>query len=214
MAKKDLSRLSRKELIDVIEQMLDDKESPSDETVTRADVTAEQQRLSYRQKYLRTLRSTLSILIVVAAAAVLISTLFLPVIQVSGDSMEPALSDGDVLLLHKTRHADYGELCCVSWQNKLLLKRIIGLPGDTIDIDAEGNVRVNGELLDEPYVTDKGLGECDIVFPYHVPEGKYFVMGDRRLTSIDSRSSSIGCVGTDQIIGEVMVRLWPFGKIE
>ncbi len=212
MKKKDLSRLSRKELIDVIEQMMDDK--GSQEPVTRAEVTAEKERIGYRRRYLRTLRSTISILIVVAAAAVLLSTLFLPVIQVSGDSMEPALSDGDILLLHKTSEAEYGELCCVSWQNKLLLKRVIGLPGDVIDIDADGDVRINGELLDEPYVSDKGLGECDIVFPYQVPERKYFVMGDRRLTSIDSRSSSIGCVGSDQIIGEVVVRIWPFGKIE
>ena len=214
MAKKDLSHLSRKELIDVIYQMMDDKDKPSEDPVTMEEITAERNRIDYRKRYLRTLRSTVSILIVVAAAAVLLSTLFLPVIQVSGDSMEPALRDGDILLLHRTNSVGYGELCCVSWQNKLLLKRIIGLPGDTIDIGPDGDVSINGEPLDEPYVSEKGLGECDIVFPYRVPDGKFFVMGDRRLTSIDSRSSSIGCVGADQITGEVVVRIWPFGKIE
>ena len=122
------------------------------------------------------------------------------------------MHDGDILLLMKTKEFDYGELCCVAWQNKLLIKRVIAGAGDIVDIDQEGNVSVNGVLLDEPYVTEKSLGECDVSFPYQVPEGKFFVMGDRRESSIDSRSSAIGSVGDDQIVGRVLFRVWPFSR--
>jgi signal peptidase I len=162
----------------------------------------------YRQKLRRVLGSTVSALIVVAAMAVLLSTIFLPVIQVSGDSMEPAMHDGDILLLIKTKRFDYGELCCVAWQNKLLLKRVIALPGDSVEIDENGTVSVNGEVLDEPYVSNKSLGECDVSFPYTVPDNSLFVMGDRRDTSIDSRSTVIGSVAYDQMVGRVLFRVW------
>lgn len=117
--------------------------------------------------------------------------------------MEPTLSDGDVLVLLNVHDFSSGQLCCVAWQNKLLIKRVIAVGGDSVDIDREGNVSVNGHLLDEPYVTDKSLGECDIDFPYTVPEGRIFVMGDQRSTSIDSRSSVVGAVEEDQIVGRV-----------
>ena len=171
-------------------------------------VEAELKNINYKKKFRSTLFSTVSILIVVAAVAVLISTLFFPVVQVVGSSMEPSLNDGDILLLIKSDKVTYGELCCVSWQNKSLLKRVIGLSGDVIEIDGSGNVSVNGELLDEPYVEKKELGKCEIEFPYQVPEDKIFILGDQRGSSVDSRSSAIGCVGKDQIIGKVIFKVW------
>lgn len=179
---------------------------PSPEQVSRA-----YQQDQYRKRYKRAFISTLSVLAVIAAVAVLVSTLFLPVIQVSGNSMEPTLSDGNVLVLLKSKRYERSQLCCISWQNKMLLKRIIGLPGDVVSIDTQGNVTVNGALLDEPYVSDKTLGECDVTFPCQVPEGKVFVLGDHRSTSIDSRSSEIGCVDQDQIVGFVLFQVWPIG---
>lgn len=126
--------------------------------------------------------------------------------------MEPTLSDGDVLVLFKSKSYERSQLCCISWQNKMLLKRIIGLPGDVVSIDTEGNVFVNGAQLDEPYVSDKTLGTCDMTFPCQVPEGKVFVLGDHRATSIDSRSSEIGCVDQEQIVGFVLLKVWPIGR--
>lgn len=164
-----------------------------------AEVKAERDRLAYRRRYLRVLRSTVYALLVVAAVAVLLATLFLPVLQVSGDSMNPTLQDKDIILLVKTGDMKTGDLCGFYWQNKLLLKRVIGLPGDVI-------------TLDEPYVDELALGECDIKFPYQVPENRYFVLGDHRATSIDSRSSVIGSVEKSQIVGKVFLRVWPLSS--
>lgn len=177
------------------------------------DILEERERLEYRKRYRQTLRTTIYALIVVAAVAVLLATLFLPVLQVSGTSMEPTLSDGDIILLVKTGDFETGDLVGFYYQNKLLLKRVIGGPGDIIDIDDEGNVYVNDELIDEPYITEKSLGETDITYPYQVPENRYFVMGDNRVTSIDSRSSAIGCIEADQIVGKVILRVWPLNRI-
>lgn len=179
---------------------------------TTAEVEAERKRLAYRSRYARVLRSTIYALLVVAAIAVLLATLFLPVLQVSGDSMNPTLQDRDIIVLVKTDHMKTGDLCGFYWQNKLLLKRIIGLPGDIITLDEDGVVTVNGEVLDEPYVDELALGECDIKFPYQVPENRYFVLGDHRATSIDSRSSVIGCVEKSQIVGKVFLRVWPLSS--
>ena len=179
---------------------------------TTAEVEAERERLAYRSRYARVLRSTIYALLVVAAVAVLLATLFLPVLQVSGGSMNPTLQDRDIIVLVKTDHMKTGDLCGFYWQNKLLLKRIIGLPGDIITLDEDGVVTVNGEVLDEPYVDELALGECDIKFPYQVPENRYFVLGDHRATSIDSRSSVIGCVEKSQIVGKVFLRVWPLSS--
>lgn len=176
---------------------------------TIEQVEAEKERNEYKKRYKQTLGSTVGILIVVAAIAVLISTLFIPVIQVSGTSMEPTLKNGDILVLISTQSYERGDLCCISWQNKKLLKRVIGLPGDVVSMDQEGNVYVNDEIIEEPYLPEKCLGEVDIEFPCTVPEGRLFVLGDQRSISIDSRNSAIGCVGQDQIIGHVLFKVWP-----
>ena len=176
------------------------------------EVKAERERLAYRSRYTRVLRSTIYALVVVAAVAVLLATLFLPVLQVSGDSMNPTLQDKDVIVLVKSGSLKTGDLCGFYWQNKLLLKRVIGLPGDIISLDENGVVTVNGTVLDEPYVDELALGECDIKFPYQVPENRYFVLGDHRATSIDSRGSVIGCVEKNQIVGKVFIRVWPLSS--
>ncbi len=177
------------------------------------EVEAEKDRLEYQKRYRNTLRNTVFALIVVAAVSVLLATLFVPVLRVSGTSMEPTLEDSDIVVLWGGGKFETGDLVGFYYQNKLLLKRVIGAPGDVIDIDEDGSVTVNGEFLDEPYVTNLSLGECDITLPYQVPESRYFVMGDNRKTSIDSRSSAIGCIEKDQIMGKVIVRVWPIRRI-
>ena len=211
MEKEELKNLSRKELVDVVYNMIDDENGNKAKRPAPEEVMKERRRLRMRSRVRRRILTTLGILTVVAALAVLLSTFVFPVIQVSGDSMEPTLTDGDVLVLLNTDKYRGGELCCIAWQNKLLIKRVIALSGDSVDIAEDGTVKVNGQVLDESYVTEKSLGECDIEFPYQVPEGKVFVMGDRRASSIDSRSSAIGCVGDDQIVGRVLFKVWPLG---
>jgi len=174
----------------------------------------ELKRERYNRRFRRLLRSTINALIVVAAIAALIATLVLPVLQIAGTSMEPSLNDGDIVLLVKTDALDTGDLCAFYFSNKILIKRIIATPGDFIWIEPDGTVFLNGEPLDEPYVSEKALGECDVEFPYQIPENSYFVMGDHRETSIDSRSSVIGCIAEDQIIGKIICRLWPLKEFK
>lgn len=176
------------------------------------DVQVELKRERNRIRYKRILRSTVYALILVAAVAVLIASLILPVLQISGTSMEPTLNNGEIVVLLKTNKLQRGDLCGFSYSNKILIKRVIGLPGDVIVIDSEGTVFLNGEPLAEPYISEKGLGECDLEFPYEVPEETYFLMGDHRSTSIDSRSSVIGSVKRDQIVGKIFFKVWPLKK--
>lgn len=168
----------------------------------------------YKRRFRRILRSSFNALIVVAAVAALIATLLMPVLQIAGTSMEPSLNDGEIVILAKTNRLKSGDLCAFYYSNKILIKRIIGVPGDYIWINKEGAVYVNNQELDEPYVSEKALGECDVEFPYQVPENNYFMMGDHRETSIDSRSSTIGCIAEDQMIGKILCKVWPFSSFE
>ena len=173
------------------------------------ELEKELKRERYRHRFIKMLRSTVNALIVVAAVAALIATLVFPVLQIAGNSMEPSLTEGDLVLLVKTDKLETGDLCAFYYSNKILIKRIIASPGDYLWIDPDGTVFLNGDELSEPYVSEKALGECDIEFPYQVPENSYFMMGDHRETSIDSRSSTIGCISEDQIIGKIWCRIWP-----
>lgn len=172
----------------------------------------ELKRERYRRRFRRLLRSTVNALIVVAAIAALIATLVLPVLQIAGTSMEPSLKDGDIVLLVKTDNLETGDLCAFYYSNKILIKRIIGTSSDYLWINPDGTVYLNSEELIEPYVSEKALGECDVEFPYQVPENNYFMMGDHRETSIDSRSSVIGCIAEDQIIGKILCKVWPLSE--
>jgi len=170
----------------------------------------------YRGRYRRAFVSTLSLLIIVAAVAVLMSMLWIPVLEIFGASMEPTLDQNDIVLCVKTDNVHQGDLVAFYYGNKLLVKRCIAVPGDVVIIDEEGNVTVNDIVLDEPYVSEKALGESDIVYPYVVPQERFFLLGDRRLTSIDSRSTTIGCISSEQLVGRVFFRVWPlrsFGRI-
>ena len=178
------------------------------------ELQGELKRERYKRRFRKLLRSTIYALIVVAAVAALVATLVLPVLQIAGTSMEPSLNDGDIVALVKSKDLENGDLCAFYYSNKILIKRVIGTPGDYIWIEADGTVYLNGQPLDEPYVTEKALGECDIEFPYQVPENAYFVMGDKRETSIDSRSSVIGCIAEDQIIGRIICKIWPLSEFK
>lgn len=180
---------------------------------TKKQVETERKRYRRQKAYNKALRGTVYVLTIVAAVAVLIATLVLPVLQIEGTSMEPTLSNGDIVLLAKTTRFDRGELCAFTWNNKLLVKRVIGLPGDWIEIDTNGTIYLNGEKLDEPYVQQLAFGECDLEFPFQVPQEQYFVVGDMRESSIDSRNSLIGCISKDQIVGKGFFRVWPFASI-
>lgn len=188
-------------------------EMPENTLPTTGEIQSELKRERNKIRYRRVLKSTMYALVIVAAVAALIATLVLPVLQISGTSMEPTLNNGEIVVLVKTSNLKRGDLCGFSYSNKILIKRVIGVPGDVLVIDPEGNVWVNGEMLDEPYVTEKSIGECDIEFPYEVPENEYFLLGDHRETSIDSRNTVIGCVAKDQLLGKLVLKVWPFSEI-
>lgn len=176
---------------------------------TAEQLDMERRRLRYKRRYNRTLRSTVAILIVVAALAVLAATLWMPVLRVYGSSMAPTLHNGEILVSVKTKDFSSGDIIAFYHGNKLLIKRYIAGPSDYVNVDEDGNVSVNGTPLDEPYLAEKAYGEADIEFPYQVPDQRYFVMGDNRSVSIDSRSSIVGCIAGDQIVGKVVFRVWP-----
>lgn len=172
----------------------------------------ELQREKYRQRYTATIWGTLGTLIVVAALAILVATLWLPVLQIFGSSMTPTLEEGQIVVSVKDTEFEQGDLVAFYLGNKLLVKRVIAGPADFVTIRDDGSVYVNGELLDEPYISEKALGECDLEFPYQVPESRYFLMGDHRKTSVDSRSSTVGCVAEEQIVGRIALCVWPLNE--
>ena len=186
------------------------KEMPSSEQVEQ-----ELNREKSRRGFSRAIRNIIFALITVAAIAVLVAVLWLPVLRIYGSSMTPTLGEGDIVLSVKGGSFKTGDVVAFYYNNKILVKRVIAKSGDWVDIDDDGNVTVNGIMLDEPYVSEKALGECDIKLPYQVPESRVFVMGDHRSTSVDSRNSAIGCVSEEQVVGKIVFRVWPlksFGK--
>ena len=184
---------------------------------TSEELEKEISRLRYRRNYRKTLRSTVFALITVAAVAVLVATLFLPVLQIYGSSMSPTLVDGDIVLSLKESDFQQQDVVAFYYNNKILVKRVIARAGEWVNIDQDGKVTVNGVELDEPYLMDQAFGDCNIELPYQVPEGRLFVMGDHRSVSVDSRNTAVGCVAEEQIVGKLIFRVWPiasFGKIE
>ena len=189
-----------------------EKKSPSSSLQVN-QLEEELRRDTYKKQYRHLLRSTAAALIVIAAVVVLISNFLLPVLRIYGSSMTPTLVNGNVVV--SVRNGDYerGDIIAFYYNNKILVKRVIGLPGEWIDIDETGKVYINDELLEEPYLEETALGECDIELPYQVPEGRYFVMGDHRSVSSVSRNSQVGCVSEEQIVGELVFRIWPLNEL-
>ena len=187
--------------------------------ITPADIPATEQleaelaREKYKHRYHSVLRSTIYTLIIVAAVAVLTATLWLPVLQTYGSSMSPTLQDGEIIFSVKTSKFEPGDIIAFYYNNKILIKRVICGPADWVNIDEDGTVYVNGTVLDEPYLVDKALGDCNIELPYQVPDGKVFVMGDHRSTSVDSRNTAVGCVAQEQIVGKIIFRIWPLDRL-
>lgn len=186
-----------------------EKKQKTVEIPSLEQLDAEVRRLKYRSRYRGVLRSTCYTLVVVAAIAVLVATVWLPVLQIYGSSMTPTLSEGDIVVSLKGADFEPGDLVAFYLGNKILVKRCIAEPGQWVDIEEDGDVYVDGKLLDEPYLAEKSLGECNIDLPYQVPESRYFCMGDHRATSADSRHTEVGCVSEEQIVGKIVFRVWP-----
>lgn len=180
---------------------------PSTETVRK-----ELKRVRYRHSFSSVLKSTVYALITVAAVAVLVAVLLLPVLQIYGNSMQPSISEGSIVLSLKGGKLKSGDVIAFYYNNKILVKRVIAQPGEWVDIDEAGNVSVDGVPLDEPYLAEKALGETNIELPYQVPESRIFVMGDNRAVSVDSRNTAIGCIAEEQIVGRIFWCIWPFDQ--
>ena len=189
------------------------KKKKTPEMPSTQQLEAELNRVKYRSRYRSVFRSTVYTLITVAAVSILVATLWLPVLQIYGSSMTPTLQDGEIIFSVKTSEFEPGEIVAFYYNNKILVKRVICGPGDWIDIDEDGTVYVNEVRLEEPYLTEKALGDCDIDLPFQVPDGKVFVMGDHRSTSVDSRNTAVGCVAQEQIVGKIIFRIWPLNRI-
>ncbi len=197
--------------------MLGNRNEKKLNTPTLDELEQELKRERYKRRYFSVLRSTIYTLITVSAMAVLVAVLLLPVLQIYGASMTPTLTEGNIVVCVKGSRFEPGDVVAFYYNNKILVKRVIALPGEWVDIDQEGNVKVNGKQLDEPYVSELAYGECDISLPYQVPEEKIFVMGDHRSTSVDSRSTAVGCIENEFIVGKIVFRVWPlnmFSAIE
>lgn len=237
MEKKKLKKLSRKELLEMLIMQGRELQSLEEEYAQLQSQTAEEnkseeqernspnieeleeelERVTYYSRYKNVLLSTVYILIVVAAVAVLVATIWLPVLQIYGSSMNPTLEEGNIVVAVKGSDFEQGDLVAFYLGNKILVKRYIAGPGQWVDMDSEGNVYVDGVLLEETYLTEKALGDYNIEFPYQVPDNRYFCLGDHRSTSVDSRHTNVGCISEEQMIGKIVFRVWPFyqfGKVE
>lgn len=192
--------------------MTDDYDRYSEELGIKA-LRQELRRVKYNSKFAGTLFNTVGTLLVVAAIAVLVANLWLPILQVTGTSMSPTLEEGQILMASKGNAFKTGDVIAFYLNNKILVKRVIAMPGDWVNISDDGTVYVNDIALDEPYLKEKSLGDCNIDLPYQVPESKIFVMGDNRSVSLDSRNTAIGCVSEEQVVGKVSFGLWPLTKI-
>lgn len=208
MEKRDLRHLKRKELIDLIDKM----QTESD-LISNVEVKNELGRLSKREKYVKHIRKTLSVLVVVAAISVLVATLWLPVLRIYGSSMDPTLEKGQIVVSVKTKKLKSGDVVAFWQGNKLLVKRVIACSGQKVDIDVNGKVSVDGKVISEPYLDSESLGNTDIDFPHQVEDSRWFCMGDNRESSIDSRSAAIGDISKEQIEGKVLFSVWPLNKI-
>lgn len=210
MDKRDLKHLSRGELIDLIYEMK--KSDINVDAPSFSELNKEQQRLRTRKTYQRAFFKTVGVLCVVAAISVLLTTLWMPVLQIYGSSMSPTLEPGDLVLSVKNEKLETGDVVAFYQGNKLLIKRVIATSGQWVDIDNDGVVTVDGQVLDEPYIKELSLGNCDIELPHQVKEAHYFIMGDNRDTSLDSRANTIGDIAEEQIEGKVVFRIWPLNK--
>ena len=180
---------------------------------TVEQLEAEIKRVNHKKRYRTVLKSTVYTLITVAAIAVLVATLWLPVLQIYGSSMYPTLQDGEIIFSVKTAEFEPGYIVTFYFNNKILIKRVIAGPGDWVNMAEDGTVSVNGEVLEEPYLTETAYGDTDIELPYQVPDGKIFVMGDHRATSVDSRNTAVGCVAQEQVVGKILFRVWPLNQM-
>lgn len=221
MNKKELKKLSRSQLLKLL--LLQAKKEERLKELLRVNVPAldldydeieeEIANVTYKKQYLRTIKSTISILIVAAAIAILIANLLMPVLRIHGESMTPTLKEDEIVITLKNSDFEQGDIVAFYYGNKLLVKRFIAGPGSWVNIKRDGTVIVDGKELDEPYIDAKSYGDTNIQFPYQVPDGRYFLMGDHRSTSLDSRNTSVGCIAEDQIVGKVVFRIWPIGDI-
>ena len=182
-------------------------------TITSQAVEKELDRMRYQKRFALTMRSTIFTLVVVAAIAILVAVLVMPVLRIYGRSMNDTLDEGDIVVSVKTGTFETGDVIAFYYNNKILVKRVIGQSGDWIDIDTEGNVYVNNVLVDEPFLKEKAFGDCNITLPYQVPDERIFVMGDNRVSSVDSRNTAVGCVAEEQVVGKIVFRVWPLSKI-
>jgi len=180
---------------------------------TTSQLEKELKRVKFNSRYKKLLKSTVYVILIVVALSVLVATLFLPILQIYGNSMEPTLSEGNIVVAVKKSDFKSGDIIAFYYNNRILVKRVIATSSQWVDIDEDGNVFINNELLDEPYLKEKYYGEADIEFPYQVPEGTYFVLGDERELSVDSRNSLIGSISEEDIIGKVIFNVWPIKKI-
>lgn len=181
---------------------------------TVEQLQSELRRVKYRKQYIEALRSTIGVLIIVATAIAL-AVVTLPVLRISGDMMAPTISDGDIIIGWRNTNIEIGDLIVFNGENRTtLVKRVVAEAGDVVEIQEDGKLVVDGVPQDEPYAIFAPGGECDITFPYTVPEGRIFVLGDNRGISLDSRSSAIGCIAQEQIVGRVAMKIWPLGEFE